>query len=221
MLFVLVASFTCRGGRALQANTKIALGSAGLVAQAANRAFLAGNLAMDAQSRVDLLCTAALCGLILEGLSTREVVKRTEDTVALEGVRGVSFAADLRGPQLTAASWAATTVADSIPSVRSVLAWRGDKTLFRYGTLGPKPIDTTALGVVRGETYYPDLQALPARVDFQCLPRNTPSALIVPVGDTRLLVACDTKRALSPKDTAWIRAIAARLDLAFAADVVS
>ncbi len=61
----------------------------------------------------------------------------------------------------------------------------------------------------------PDLQAVPARVDFAYLPKNTQSALIVPFGEaadtSALVVACDRKRALTPRDVAWLRQVAARL----------
>ena len=57
----------------------------------------------------------------------------------------------------------------------------------------------------------PQMQAVPARVDFGCLPKNAQAALIQPFSGGCVAVACDRKRALSPRDVAKIRVVARRL----------
>lgn len=199
---------------------QLALGGAGLASLFLNRVFLAPSLSMDSQSRVDLLCLCAMCGLLLDGLSVRDVETRTAARVSLQGKKGVFVATNRLATQdeLRSATWAAAALVDSLPNACTVVAWRNSKPLVRYGILGEDPLDLTtptfqdALKIFPKETYLPDLQALPARVEFGCLPRYTPSALILPLtSDTGILLACDAKRALSPKDIAWVRRFAVEL----------
>lgn len=202
----------------MDANRQVALGSIGLGALALNRIFLAGSLPIDSQSRADLLCLCAMCGLLLDGLSVREIDPRSATSASLKGTRGVSVAKQLTEDELRSATWIAAAIVDSIPEACTVIAWTKRKPVVRYGLLGDAALDLEsqtfrdAIKLAPDETYLPDLQALPARVEFGCLPRFTPAALILPVdSETGVLVACDKKRALSPKDIAWIRGFAQRL----------
>ena len=63
-------------------------GIVGLALVAANRIFLAGELAFGDQSRADLLAVAATMGLILDGLSQVDVETRESEVVQLRGERG-------------------------------------------------------------------------------------------------------------------------------------
>ena len=211
-----------RGSSALGAGLKpgeaqLGLGVAGIAAVAANRVLLVGELPLGVQSRADLIAVAALCGLALEGLAARDVVTRQAEMVSLVGVKGRGVSRSLSGASLTGVLWAARTLLESKETIRSVFVWRKGSTLLREGVLGATDaVDAAAptfADALRDpkETYLPDLQSLPARVDLAYLPRNAQAALIVPFPDGALVLACDRKRALSPRDIAWISAVVKRL----------
>ena len=183
---------------------------------AANRIFLAGELAFGDQSRADLLAVAATMGLILDGLSQVDVETRESEVVQLRGERGRGVSSSLSEDDATAARWAAKAIR-TIESVKTVVLYHDGKTILREGVLGSSrdvdaasPTFSAALRTTV-ETYAPDLQAVPARVDFGCLPKNAQAALIQPFSRGGVVVACDRKRALSPRDVAKIRAVARRL----------
>ena len=183
---------------------------------AANRIFLAGELAFGDQSRADLLAVAATMGLILDGLSQVDVETRESEVVQLRGERGRGVSSSLSDDDAKSARWAAKAIR-TIESVKTVVLYHDGKTILREGVLGPSrdvdaasPTFSAALRTTV-ETYAPDLQAVPARVDFGCLPKNAQSALIQPFSRGCITVACDRKRALSPRDVAKIRVVARRL----------
>ena len=183
---------------------------------AANRIFLAGELAFGDQSRADLLAVAATMGLILDGLSQVDVETRESEVVQLRGERGRGVSSSLSDEDAKSARWAAKAIR-TIESVKTVVLYHDGKTILREGVLGPSrdvdaasPTFSAALRTTV-ETYAPDLQAVPARVDFGCLPKNSQSALIQPFPGGCAAVACDRKRALSPRDVAKIRVVARRL----------
>ena len=72
----------------LTGDARVAGGIIGLALVAANRIFLAGELAFGDQSRADLLAVAATMGLILDGLSQVDVETRESEVVQLRGERG-------------------------------------------------------------------------------------------------------------------------------------
>ena len=183
---------------------------------AANRIFLAGELAFGDQSRADLLAVAATMGLILDGLSQVDVETRESEVVQLRGERGRGVSSSLTDDDAKSARWAARAIR-TIESVKTVVLYHDGKTILREGVLGPQrdvdaasPTFSAALRTTV-ETYAPDLQGVPARVDFGCLPKNAQSALIQPFSRGCITVACDRKRALSPRDVAKIRVVARRL----------
>ena len=183
---------------------------------AANRIFLAGELAFGDQSRADLLAVAATMGLILDGLSQVDVETRESEVVQLRGERGRGVSSSLSDDDASAARWAARAIR-TIESVKTVVLYHDGKTILREGVLGSsRDVDAnspTFSAALRAsvETYAPDLQAVPARVDFGCLPKNAQSALIQPFARGGVVVACDRKRALSPRDVAKIQVVARRL----------
>ena len=188
----------------------------GLALVAANRIFLAGELAFGDQSRADLLAVAATMGLILDGLSQVDVEMRESEVVQLRGERGRGVASSLSDDDAKSARWAAKAIR-TIESVKTVVLYHDGKTILREGVLGSSrdvdaasPTFSAALRTTV-ETYAPDLQAVPARVDFGCLPKNAQAALIQPFSRGGVVVACDRKRALSPRDVAKIRVVARRL----------
>jgi len=155
-------------------------------------------------------------GLILDGLSQVDVETRESEVVQLRGERGRGVSSSLSEDDATAARWAAKAIR-SIESVKTVVLYHDGKTILREGVLGPSrdvdaasPTFSAALRTTV-ETYAPDLQAVPARVDFGCLPKNAQAALIQPFPGGCVAVACDRKRALSPRDVAKIRVVARRL----------
>jgi len=191
-------------------------GVAGLGAVAANRVFLAPALAYGAQSRADLLAVAACAGLALDGLSLAAIDARDAEPVVLKGVRGAGVAASLDPAARTAAEWAASSILAASSTIKTVFVYHGGATILRRGVLGDRnAVDDTAVtftDALAGDgTYVPSLQDVPARADFRYLPRNAQAALVAPFAGGALVVACDRKRALAPRDVAWLRAVARRL----------
>ena len=72
----------------LTGDARVVGGVAGLALVAANRIFLAGELAFGDQSRADLLAIVATMGLILDGISQVDVEMRETEIVELKGERG-------------------------------------------------------------------------------------------------------------------------------------
>ena len=154
-------------------------------------------------------------GFILDGLSQVDVETRESEVVQLRGERGRGVSSSLSEDDATAARWAAKAIR-TIESVKTVVLYHDGKTILREGVLGSsRDVDAgspTFSAALRAsvETYAPDLQAVPARVDFGCLPKNAQSALIQPFSNGGVVVACDRKRALlSPRDVANTRRRAA------------
>ncbi|KAJ1450419.1 hypothetical protein M885DRAFT_571269 [Pelagophyceae sp. CCMP2097] len=205
------------------ADLQVGAGVAGLLGVAANRFVLSGELPPGLQSRADLVAVAALCGVILEGLGARDITSRESEVFTLKGINARGVSKDLSAAQAKLYTWAADSIISSQESARVVFVWRGGATLLRQGILGDSPaVDaeslTFKLAIEKGHdgnlahTYIPDLQAVPARVEFLYLPKNTQCVLIQPLGpQDALIVGCDRKRALSPRNIGWIRQVALRL----------
>jgi len=207
--------------RVAPSDARIYGGLAGLGLIVLNRIFVAGELAYGDQSQADLLAVAATVGLVLDGLSMADIEAREAEVVELKGVKGRGVSKELAGDALAGATWASETILESCAPVKAVFLWHEGSTILRLGVLGKaNAVDADAvtfreaLAKAGGAaTYVPDLQAVPARVDFSYLPRNTQSALIQPFADGAgaVVVGCDRKRALVPRDVAWIKGAAARL----------
>ena len=109
--------------------------------------------------------------------------------------------------------------ASQATAAETVFLWHRNATILRQGVLGtsqavtPGPVVETASRSPRRETYLPDLQALPGRVEFGYLPRNTQAVLLLPLcaGASMLVLGADRKRAFSPRDIAWMQAFCGQL----------
>ena len=114
--------------------------------------------------------------------------------------------------------WAADSILEAI-AAESVFLWHQNTTILRQGVLGesravtPGPILEAARLSPARETYLPDLQALPGRVEFGYLPRNAQAVLLQPLcaGESMLVLGTDRKRAFSPRDIAWVSALGSQL----------
>lgn len=63
------------------------------------------------------------------------------------------------------------------------------------------------------ETYLPTLQALPGKFEFTYLPSNTQLALLIPMRVGQVLVlGSNTAKSFSPRDVAWCRVLAERMN---------
>ena len=204
-------------------------GATGVAAVLLNRFFfLGGDLPSPTQSRADLLSLFACFFLVLEGVSRREVETKVAEKVFSKAARrgkGFSSALTLRQRQIL--DWATTTLRDSLPDADSVFVWLPESdrlpsgTVARLGSLGdddrinPKAITIANALALKEATYLPDLQSLPARVDFPFLPKNAQAVLLLPflLEETKglLLIAADRKRAFSPRDQLWAQQFADRI----------
>ena len=198
----------------------VAGGALGVGVVLVNRLVLAGELPAAAQSRVDLLSAFACCFLMLDGISRRDVETNVADSVRLVAAqRGKGFSATLTPSERRDLDWTATTLLDAMPDAATVVVWDHHRgTLARVGALGAGILDLEAPPTLRAAlddnepTYLPDLQALPARVDFSFLPPNTPAVLLVPSGTTGIIIiAANRKRPFSPRDLLWASQLSVRL----------
>jgi len=229
---------TCLEPRA-QGDGAVLGGAAGVATILTNRLVLAGELPAPAQSRADLLSLFACFFLILDGLSRRDVEARVAAKVAPRyAARGKGLSAALSPRRRAVADWAVTTLLDALPDAATVVvaAPALGGTIARAGALTDvADVDlagSPTLRDARSPTYLPDLQALPARVDFPFLPPNAQAALLLPFrcdleddgpggdglggGGGLVVVAADRKRAFSPRDQLWAARIADRLGLLLA-----
>ena len=139
----------------------------------------------------------------------------------LKGVFGRGVSKELSGDAVAACSWGVDAVLESCVAAKTVFLYRDGKTIFRQGILGDEnAVNDGAATFVeamasKDATYIPALQDVPARAQLRYLPRNAQGAVIAPFGSGRtagaMIVAVDRKRALSPRDIAWIKAVAGRV----------
>ena len=116
----------------------------GLALVAANRIFLAGELAFGDQSRADLLAVAATMGLILDGLSQVDVETRESEVVQLRGERGRGVSSSLADGDASAARWAASTVLG--PVIGRLMGLRVSEDVFAHVWNGPRASDRAGGG---------------------------------------------------------------------------
>jgi len=219
----------------------ITLGILGLILVVYNRLFLENfdeseMAAIGRESRGDLLAAFAAGGVLLNGVNKLDVTAAVSPRVELEGADvGALAVGDDEGKEIR--EWALRGAVRGTAAGRSAVIVRNDHGLWKIvGYHGVLPLDVAKTASASGEysiqhktpildkvlkdrrkeSYLPTLQALPGKVEFTYLPKNTQGVLLLPCGaDDRghcvLVLACDRAKSLSPKDIVWCRLIADKI----------
>ena len=154
---------------------------------------------------------------------------RVADTVELQGFQGREVSGGVDAGTRSVMEWALDAALECSPATSLHVLWDGS-TLARGGVVGSAkaldaeaPILRKALSPVDkrgGEIHLPDLQILPGKIEFTYLPSNCQAVFIAPVGRTgdgaargALVFGAAQARTFTPRDLAFLRTIATRVEL--------
>ena len=205
--------------QSLKTNTfSLATGSLGITLLLVNRISIGLEGVSDLQSRADLLAVVACSAVLLNALSETEIEARDREAVGLVGYslrKPVVFTPKNDGGNEI--EWLCNTVVGPTPATSLHIIDSQGKVSCRAGVVGmgdtleDDNIDITNMPILQKalngeEVYLPDLQILPGKVEFQYLPINCQSVLILPMSNQRAAVL-GTNQAKSIKldDIAKIR----------------
>jgi hypothetical protein len=202
----------------------LALGSLCLTVLVVNR--LATEELYDSQSRTDILAVISSGGLLLNGLTLQDVAVRVAEKVELKGASVTEESPALSPRQRSIVSWAMRTALQALPDTGSALIRYGDATVGRRGVfpegggfearaiIAQALTGEGGLGSVGLETYIPDLQILPGKIEFEgCLPANCQSVLIQPfdAGKGLMILGGSRARNYTPAQLLRVKAIAQKV----------
>ena len=215
----------------------IVLGGVGLAVIVAHRLSLIDEVldttSMAQQTRTDLLAVFACGSVLLEGITKLDVTSALSESVPLNGVvldepivNDDNNNASNPNPTI---SWALQSLLQATPCMSAVVMEKKKKknnhdewtVTAMAGTVPstnvPVPDVTPILDRVASqtikETYLPTLQALPGKFEFTYLPSNTQLALLIPIRVGQVLVlGSNTAKSFSPRDVAWCRVVAERMN---------
>jgi len=158
------------------------------------------------ESRSYLLAAFACLAVLLNGVSKLDVTSADAERVALEGIK------------VEPEDWALRGLLEATPAETAAIldhdeTWNLKMQAGLCVDIGV-PVRTPVLDRFLsdgGETYLPTLQALPGKVEFAFLPRNTQEVLVVPMGKRVLVLGSGKAKSFTPKDIAWCRVVAERM----------
>eukprot|EP01038_Epipyxis_sp_PR26KG_P004717 gene4717-6621_t len=215
-------------------NISLIVGLLGLLIILMNRIII-GEVS-DIQSRADLLSVFACSGLLLNVLSEQEVTEKEREKVALVGYSLNQPIFDENNEKTISKSstlWLINSLLKSNP-VTSIHVLYNDRFVAMGGIIASNkannfsPISISEKKILKEsiandeEVYLPDLQILPAKVEFlSYLPINSQSVLIIPIkivlgseisslpSDLRLsiIIATNQVKGLKLKDLTKIRSL--------------
>ncbi len=176
----------------------------------------------SSQARSDALGILLSALLILTGLLWQQIQPVAPQSSPLQGSPGLDWHPSLPEEIKLELAWASHTLLTTT-AARTVLVWVEGQTLLQRGILAqagqlpqikPKSILQRVLQTGR-PVYLVDLKLFPARAEFDgILPVGSQAVLCQPIGDKGcLIVGSDTPRSFTPRDQAWIAAIANKLDV--------
>ena len=205
----------------------IALGAVGLLVIVVHRLSLLDESvdALALQTRTDLLAVFACGSVLLNGITKLDVTAALSESVVLEGTT-------LSNPELLISSgnkddtisWVLQSLLVATPAKSVVLLQQENSSwsvAARAGVVSAStyvPDVTPILDRVSSprntkETYLPTLQALPGKKEFPYLPTNAQLALMIPISSSQVLVvAGNAAKSFTPRDVAWCRIVADRID---------
>lgn len=202
----------------------LAVGIAGGSLLLLNRVAFSPEL-LSSQSRSDALGVILSALLILTGLLWQQIQPLPPQSVEMEGEQGLEILPELPEALQLELGWATSSLLKASPA-RSVVVWYDGQILMRRGTLsgcafapGTSVVPGSILQRVltqQKSVYLVDLKLFPARTEFGYIPANSQALLCQPVGErAALILAADTPRSFTPRDEAWIEAIAQKLARSF------
>eukprot|EP01041_Mallomonas_annulata_P011988 gene11988-25107_t len=181
----------------------------------------------DIQSRADIIAVVACSALLLNAVSSQDIEARDREPVALAGYALKSPITNDNIPDAAKDSivWATQGILKNTPSTSVHVIWNRE-IIGRAGVVGSgdnlksnkivtnnRPILESCLGGST-EVYLPDLQILPGKIEFNYLPINAQSVLILPLtqtGGSAIVVATNQAKVFRNPDTVRVRAIASIL----------
>jgi len=205
-------------------NPSLSLGAgvAGIFVLLGNRLAF-GDIVSDVQSRADIISVIACSALLLNVLSEQDIQTKNRDPVPLVGyaLRTPLIKADLPSTLSSSLEWCIQTILKTTP-VTSVHVINKTDFLAKGGVVGMKD-DRINFAVnniermtilqktlkVNEETYLPDLQILPGKAEFDYLPINCQSVLILPVNNGAVIMSTNQAKVLKLKDLNRIRSLVA------------
>jgi Cofactor assembly of complex C subunit B, CCB2/CCB4 len=176
------------------------------------------DIVTDVQSRADIISMIACSGLLLNALSEQDITARERDPVPLVGfsLRTPVVAPDVSATTSKAISWLSSAIIKNSPATSvhlinstGIISQSGvvstDPALGQLPLKPSRPILSSAISDSE-EVYLPDLQILPGKIEFNYLPLNCQSVLILPVGSgLAVVVGTNQAKALKSDDLSKIR----------------
>lgn len=177
---------------------------------------------LSSQSRSDALGVILSALLILTGLLWQQIQPLPPKSVEMEGIQGLEILPELPEALQLELGWATSTLLKVSPA-RSVVIWCDGQIVMRRGILSEQdfaPGTSVLPGSIlkrvlskQKSVYLVDLKLFPARAEFGYIPSNSQALLCQPMGKrAALILAADTPRSFTPRDEAWIEAIAQKLE---------
>jgi hypothetical protein len=188
---------------------------------------------MTLQTRTDLLAVFACGSVLLNGITKLDVTAALAESVVLVGRRLEIPELFLSKEEMSSSSssntlvWGLESLLVATPAKTAVVLDRsspsseGWKVVARAGTVPDSteiPDSTPILDRVSSpgntkESYLPTLQALPGKKELPYLPSNAQLALLIPMMGSRVLVlGGNTAKSFTPRDVAWCRIVAERME---------
>ncbi|NJK62824.1 MAG: cofactor assembly of complex C subunit B [Synechococcaceae cyanobacterium SM2_3_1] len=173
---------------------------------------------INSQSRADALGVILSALLILTGLLWQQIQPLPPAATELQGDYQLRFRGEFTASQRLELGWSSHTLLELTAARSLLILWQGTEILRRGtfpgadSTLHPGSIVTRVQQTQR-PVYLVDLKLFPARSEFtEVFPENTQAILCQPLQEHGvLLLGADTPRSFSPRDQAWIAALAEKL----------
>lgn len=177
---------------------------------------------LTSQSRSDALGVILSALLILTGLLWQQIQPLPPKSVEMQGEQGLEILSELPEDLTLELGWATSSLLKASPA-RSVVIWADGHIMMRRGILSGaefapgQPVEPGSILkrvlTKQKSVYLVDLKLFPARAEFGYVPANSQCLLCQPAGDrAALILAADTPRIFTPRDEAWIEAIAQKLE---------
>ncbi|GKY92651.1 hypothetical protein MPSEU_000235200 [Mayamaea pseudoterrestris] len=221
--------------------SSIAFGLIGVLILLVNRLWFASSFdepetstaVLEQETRSNLLALLACGSVLVNGVSKLNVDTVLAEQVELIGTLqdDVSFldgATRMTNHEKATIEWGLSAIIAATPTMSAVLLQynNDDQSWSIVALKGVLPIDTQIQvpsstpiidrcnmnAALQQETYLPTLQNLPGRIEFTYLPSNTQAVLILPAGQSRIIVlGSNQARSFTPRDIAWCLSVSSRI----------
>ena len=208
-------------------------GVTGIFVLLANRLSVDLDKVTDVQSRADIISVVACSALLLNVLSDSDIEARDRSPVPLMGYALPSpLLAEgeaLNAMQRNTALWAIESILKTTPATSVHIVRNEKQVVARGGVIGLRDDKAPSFtldpnmsifdkAITQGEeVYLPDLQILPGKIEFNFLPANAQSLVILPLQAAGGAVVISTNQAkvMRLNDLQKIRVVCALINMAF------